>query len=98
MTMYVGLTMFWSILAGNLVVVNVGRKRGFWSILTKKLGFDRENGVWSILPKKLVVDRKNWIWSILAEQSGFGRFWPKKVGLVDFDRENWFWTEKTGFG
>ena len=30
-------------------------------------------------------DRKNWVWSILAKRSGFRRFRPKNVGLVDFD-------------
>ena len=41
--------------------------------------------------------QKNWSSSILAGKSGFGRFWPKKVGFVDSDWKNWFLTEITGF-
>ena len=43
-------------------------------------------------------DRKNWFRPILAGKSGFGRFWPKKVIVVDFDWEHWFLTELTGLG
>ena len=33
-----------------------------------------------------------------TEQTGFGRFWLKKLGLVHFDRKDWVSTKKTGFG
>ena len=70
MTMDVGATMFWSILAGQfgfcqfwpkrLVLVNFGQT---------KVGFDRKLWFW------IDYDRKNWFWSIR----------PEKVGLVNFD-------------
>ena len=75
--MYVGLTMFWSILAGNfgfgrfwpkkrkVVLVDVGRK---------KLVFDQTTGFGRYWPEKLDFDRENWCGSILAG----------KVVLVDF--------------
>ena len=33
----------------------------------------------------MVVVDLGWKNVVFTEQSGFGRFWPKKVGLVDFD-------------
>ena len=42
--------------------------------------------------------RKYWFWSIWAETTGFGRFWPKKVVLVEFDWKKLVLTEETGFG
>ena len=77
MTMYVSLTMLWSILAKR---TGCGR---FWPIKVvlvdfdwKKWFFDRRNGLWSMLAgKKLVFDpKKNWSGSNLAEKSGYGQF------------------------
>ena len=58
--------------------------------------------------EKLGFDQRNWLWSILAGTIGFDRFWPKKLGLVDFGRnkvgvvefdcKNWVLTKETGFG
>ena len=93
--MYVGMTMFRSIFARQFVFGQ------FWSKKLFLVNFGQKMVLVDFGQKKLVLDRKNWFQSILAvkiglrrfwleklgfdRKTGFGRFWPKKVVLVNFD-------------
>ena len=49
------------------VLVSMASKDWFWSIFAVLVNFGC----------------KNWFWLILTEKTRFGRFWPKKLVLVD---------------
>ena len=70
-------------------------------------------GEWQPAPVKALVAPSGWWprWKLISvtqfllktctAQCGFYPFWPEKMGSVDFDRKNWFWSisaEKSGFG
>ena len=86
-----GFRRFWP---GNWFLVDFAQKANFWSILAKK----------KLFLDLVLVDfgpKYAFTYALLAGKVGSGRFWPKKLSLVDFGQTNWFWAilaENTGFG
>ena len=99
MTMYVGLTMFWSLLARNLASVDFGQTQWFWSIFIKKTGvWPKKMGLVDLGRKNWFPDRKTVCGQFWPERVVSGQFWLKKLG---FNRKNWLWSilaGKSGFG